>query len=106
LGGTALKEGDLVSLRFGAANRDEGVFPAAERIDLHRKSPGKHLAFGIGRHHCIGAPLARQELITCFTLLIGRLQNFRLQPGTPELAYTPSFFGRNLMRLPIGFDRR
>ncbi|WP_439534254.1 cytochrome P450 [Polymorphobacter sp.] len=106
LAGTALQAGDLLSLRFGAANRDEQLFPMADSIDLHRKSPGRHLAFGIGRHHCIRAPLARQELITCFSLLIRRLRDFRLQPGTPELAYVPSFFGRNLVRLPIRFDRR
>jgi cytochrome P450 len=106
LGGIMLQEGDLLSLRFGAANRDEKEFPSPERIDLHRKSPGKHLAFGIGRHHCIGAPLARQELITCFSLLIGRLRGFRMEETAPGLAYTPSFFGRNLISLPICFERR
>lgn len=106
LGGIQLQEGDLLSLRFGAANRDTKEFPSPESIDLHRKSPGKHLAFGIGRHHCIGAPLARQELITCFSLLLSRLRGFRMQAGAPGLEYTPSFFGRNLVSLPICFERR
>ena len=101
LGGVKLKEGELLSLRFGAANRDEGQFPEAERIDLHRSQPGKHLALGIGRHHCIGAQLARQELISAFDALLDRYQSFALTPGTPEPTYTPSFFGRNVRELHV-----
>ena len=51
-------------------------FPAAERIDLHRSQPGKHLALGIGRHHCIGAQLARQEIISALTGLARTLRSF------------------------------
>ena len=104
LGGVALREGDHLSLRFGAANRDDSQFPHATRIDLHRPQPGKHLALGIGRHHCIGAALARQELIIAFGALLSRLSGFRLTPGTPTPEYTPSFFGRNLRELHVSFD--
>jgi cytochrome P450 len=106
LGGVKLREGDLLSLRFGAANRDETQFSNAAKIDLRRPQPGKHLAFGIGRHHCIGAPLARQELVISFRALCRRLRNFRLTPGTPPPEYVPSFFGRNLRELHVTFDRR
>lgn len=106
LGGVELHEGDLLSIRFGAANRDETQFPDPTRIDLHRRQPGKHLALGMGRHHCIGAPLARQEMISAFTALLDRLDGFRLTPGAPEPEYVPSFFGRNLRELHVSFDRR
>lgn len=106
LGGVALAEGDLLSLRFGAANRDETVFPNADRVDLQRHAPGRHLAFGMGRHHCIGAPLARQELIISLTVLLRRLRDFRLQAPDRPLRYDPSFFGRNLTALPITFAQR
>ncbi len=105
LGGVALAEGDLLSLRFGAANRDEAAFPHADRIDLDRHAPGRHLAFGMGRHHCIGAPLARQELIISLTVLLRRLKDIRLAEPNQSLRYDPSFFGRNLTCLPIRFDR-
>jgi cytochrome P450 len=104
LGSVSLRAGDLLSLRFGAANRDETQFRDANRIDLRRPQPGKHLAFGIGRHHCIGAPLARQELIVSFRALLGRLRNFRVIAGAEEPAYVPSFFGRNLRSLHVAFD--
>lgn len=104
LGGVELREGDHLSLRFGSANRDESQFPSATRINLHRPQPGKHLALGIGRHHCIGAPLARQELISAFGALLDRLDAFRLTPGTAAPEYVPSFFGRNLRELWVSFE--
>ena len=101
LGGIGLREGELLSLRFGSANRDESQFPEAERIDLHRSQPGKHLALGIGRHHCIGAQLARQELVSAFGALFDRYESFALAPGSAAPQYAPSFFGRNLLELRV-----
>jgi len=106
LGGVSLEEGDLLSLRFGAANRDELQFPDATKIDLHRKQPGKHLALGIGRHHCIGAQLARQELISAFSALLDRFDGFSLPSDGAEPSYTPSFFGRNLKELRVTLRSR
>lgn len=101
LGGQPLKEGELLSLRFGAANRDPEQFPEPEQIDLHRQPAGKHLAFGIGRHHCIGAQLARQEMQSAFEALLARYSRFELTPGKPAPEYAPSFFGRNLLHLHL-----
>lgn len=104
LGGVNLRAGDLLSLRFGAANRDHTIFASPETIDLNRKHAGKHLAFGQGRHHCVGAPLARQELISAFTILVQRMNNFKLDAPMQEQSYTPSFFGRQLETLEITFS--
>jgi cytochrome P450 len=106
LGGVPLHEGDLLSVRFGAANRDEHQFPLPERIDLHRQQPGKHLALGIGRHHCIGAQLARQEIISAVNALLERYDGFALTPGRPAPEYTPSFFGRNLHKMHVTLTPR
>lgn len=101
LGGVKLKEGELLSVRFGAANRDEEQFPLADTINLHRPQAGKHVALGQGRHHCIGAALARQELISAFQGLLARYEHFEITPGAPLTDYTPSFFGRNLRELHV-----
>ncbi len=106
LGGVALREGDTVMLRFGAANRDERHFERPDRVDLHRPQAGSHFAFGSGRHHCIGAPLARQELNLGFAALLERMERIRLAPGRPEPHAEPSFVLRNLPRLVLDFDRR
>jgi cytochrome P450 len=105
LGDVALTAGDLLSLRFGAANRDAGVFSSPDYIDLNRKHAGKHLGFGQGRHHCVGAPLARQELMSAFTILLARMGDFKLAAPMQEHSYTPSFFGRQLEALDITFSR-
>ena len=101
LGGVPLREGEILSIRFGSANRDESQFPDAERIDLRRAQPGKHLALGIGRHHCIGSQLARQEIVSAFAGLLARYERFALAPGRPAPEYVPSFFGRNLRELHV-----
>ncbi|MBN9274421.1 MAG: cytochrome P450, partial [Mesorhizobium sp.] len=46
----------------GAANHDPSVFPEAEAFDIRRGNANKHLAFGVGRHLCLGAPLARLRI--------------------------------------------
>ncbi len=101
VGGVDLRKGDVLSLRFGAANRDEAVFQNADQVDLHRKKAGSHLAFGVGRHHCVGAPLARQEMLISFQIIAKRLRSIRLKNPETPLKYAPSFFGRNLESLEI-----
>ena len=46
----------------GSANHDPDMFPAPEGFDIRRGNAARHLAFGIGRHLCLGAPLARLEM--------------------------------------------
>lgn len=101
LAGQPLKAGELLSLRFGAANRDPEQFASPASIDLHRKAPGRHLAFGIGRHHCVGAQLARQEMLSSFQALLNRFEHFAFAHDAPAPAYAPSFFGRNLLHLHV-----
>ncbi|NJN50682.1 MAG: cytochrome P450 [Gammaproteobacteria bacterium] len=105
LGGCPLKAGQLVMLRYGAANRDERQFERADEIDVHRDKAGMQMAFGSGVHHCIGAPLARQELNLGFMSLLAAMKDIRLAAGTEPMA-EPSFILRNLPTLPIAFARR
>lgn len=104
VGGVDFRKGDVLSLRFGAANRDRNAFHDADKVDLHRKKAGNHLAFGVGRHHCVGAPLARLEMLISFQAIIERFQRITLKYANPVHEYTPSFFGRNLKALEIDFE--
>jgi cytochrome P450 len=61
LGDVPIPAGSTVLLFWGAANRDPAAFPQPDAIDLHRRLPRRHVAFGRGIHHCVGAPLARLE---------------------------------------------
>ena len=106
LGGYPLKEGDIIMLRYGAANRDERAFEDPDEIDLERKKAGTQMAFGSGAHHCIGAPLARQELNLGFATLVERMENFRLDAEQPAPEAEASFVLRNLAHLHVAFDWR
>lgn len=76
--GKAIKQGQRVVLMLGAANHDPEVFPNPDQLDICR-SPNKHLAFGLGKHFCIGAPLARLEGQMVFTDILRRFPNLRLE---------------------------
>jgi cytochrome P450 len=104
LGGVAIPAGALVQLRYGAANRDERVFDHGGCADLDRRNAGAHLAFGAGIHFCIGAMLARQELVSAFSALLLRLPNLRFARGRNDFHYHPSFYLRGLKALHLAFD--
>ncbi|GAA0829743.1 cytochrome P450 [Streptosporangium amethystogenes subsp. fukuiense] len=84
LRGLQLKAGDKVVLFYGSANRDETVFPDADRFDITRDTK-PHVGFGgPGPHFCLGANLARQEIRAMFRELLTRLPEIR-SVGEPEL---------------------
>ncbi len=74
--GTVIRRGELVYAVLASANRDERQFSDPDRLDLSRE-PNKHLAFGLGVHYCLGAPLARLEGQIAIGALVSRLPNIR-----------------------------
>jgi cytochrome P450 len=68
IGGVVVEEGQRIAALLGAANRDPAVFDGADTFDASR-DPNPHLAFGAGLHFCLGAPLARMELVESLTAL-------------------------------------
>jgi cytochrome P450 len=77
LGGQTIRAGEAVALFFNSANRDETVFVDADRFRIDRR-PNPHLAFGVGRHHCIGAHMARLEMRALLKALLPRLDQAQL----------------------------
>jgi len=71
LGGVMVTAGSYVHLCIGAANRDPAQFPEPDRLDI-RRSPNRHLAFGLGIHACAGMSLARMEARIAIGKLIAR----------------------------------
>ncbi len=62
----------------------------------------KHVAFGFGTHFCLGAPLARRELLFGFTALVERIDEMWFVDDT-DLTIAPNYFLRALQELRIGF---
>jgi cytochrome P450 len=77
IGGRRLPAGSLITLSIGAANRDPAQFPAPDRFDVGR-TPNRHLAFGAGRHHCVGMSLARLEGKIAIARFLARFPDYRL----------------------------
>jgi cytochrome P450 len=77
LGGTDLREGDVVMLMNGSANRDDRRFVRADELDL-RRDARRHLAFSAGIHFCTGASLARLELSAALRAFLDRYPDYHL----------------------------
>jgi cytochrome P450 len=101
--GVPIPKGRLVHLRFGAANRDPEVFAEPARLDPRRRNAGAQMAFSQGEHHCLGAPLARQEMKLAFEMLLERWDSIALALPEQALEYVPSFTLRALRALPLRF---
>ena len=103
LGGQRIAAGDWLLLSYLSANRDRTVFAEPYRFDILRPEADQHLAFGIGVHFCLGAHLARMELIAFLEELLPRLEHIELA-GDP--AYTAATFVGGPKRLPIRYRLR
>jgi cytochrome P450 len=79
LSGVDLQPGDALAAVLASANRDERHWPDAGRYDIDRR--GAHAAFGLGAHHCAGAPLARYEVRLPLEMLLDRFPKLRLDPA-------------------------
>jgi cholest-4-en-3-one 26-monooxygenase len=97
--GQKIREGDKVVMFYGAANRDEEIFPDADRFDVGR-TPNDHLAFGIGEHFCLGASLARLEIRVMFEELLRRLPDIELAGPVARLR---SNFINGIKHMPVAF---
>ncbi|MFI6532690.1 cytochrome P450 [Nonomuraea sp. NPDC050547] len=99
LDGVTIPAGAAVVLLGAAANRDPAEFPDPDRF-LITRGEGRHLAFGMGTHHCLGAPLARMEAQVALGALLAAWPSFEAGPDEPVRA-APAGALRTLERLPI-----
>jgi cytochrome P450 len=80
--GKTIPSGKVVLAMIGSANRDPRYFPDPDRFDIKR-DPNPHLAFGVGHHFCMGAPLARLEARIALTHLLERMRTFERTENEP-----------------------
>ncbi len=106
VGDTLIPEDTMVMIRYAAANRDVSVFDHADRFELDRPRSPQHLAFGVGPHFCVGAALARQELVSAFTQWLERTSVIELEHPFDGPVHHPSFILFPMKELPLRFQPR
>lgn len=104
--GRTWERGDLFVVLQGSGNRDEAVYPDADRFDVGRFTADAPppLSFGWGAHHCLGAHLARAEGEVVFSALLDRFAHLSLDTealGADAPRYRSSFTLRGLEALPV-----
>ena len=100
IGGRTIPKGEMVMPFLGAADRDPAQFPDPQRLDLTR-ADNRHIAFGMGIHFCLGAPLARMEGQIAINTLLKRLPKLALATDRPQ--FRQSLTLRGLQTLPVSF---
>lgn len=100
LGGQLIQRGDAVVVVLASANRDATVFDDPDTLDVIRK-PDRHLGFGYGLHYCLGASLARLEVLVALEAMLLRLPNLRLAIPLDSLEWTTVPALRGVQRMPV-----
>jgi cytochrome P450 len=94
-----IPEGGRVVLVWASANRDERRWADPDQLDITRK-PERHVAFGDGIHHCLGAPLARFEARIVFEELLRRIPEYAV---SGPIVRVKTLSDRALESLPVEF---
>ena len=100
IGGQKVTAGERVVLMLAAGNRDEAAFANAESLDVARES-NRHLAFGLGIHFCLGAPLARMEGSIALNALLQKYPDITLAVPRDKVKWRPNSLLRGLAELPV-----
>ena len=101
IAGIEIPAGAGVMVAISSANRDETKYAEPERYDLHRRADD-HVAFGGGKHFCVGSHLARLEARIALEAILDRLRNVRLEASQPLGVYGLAF--RSPRMVPVVFD--
>jgi cytochrome P450 len=103
--------GDIVMLLIGAMDRDPRQFDDPHALQIGRKNPRAHVAFGRGIHSCPGAPLARSELRITTERFLDRTLNIRIDEdrhgprGARRFDHIPTYLMQGLQELHLVFDK-
>ena len=101
--GHPVRKGQLVLCCMPAAQRDPAVFEDPDRFDIGR-APRGDTAFGVGRHFCLGAQLAKLELEISLGRVVERLPGLHLACAERDIPYRSNPAVRGPASLLIRFD--
>jgi hypothetical protein len=92
LHGVRIPAGDRALLLIGSANRDPRVFSDPDGYDLDRDT-SEMVSFGVARHFCLGAPLARLEARIALNELVRRVRDYDVDPAAARRVHSVNVRG-------------
>jgi cytochrome P450 len=103
VGGVEVPAGEMVLTALGSANRDPRFWgDTADQLDVTRADANRHVSFGSGVHHCLGAALARMEGEIAVTRLVRRFPDLAL---AAEPTYNARIILRGREAMPVTLGR-
>jgi|GEM_PF-980145 len=98
--GAVVPEGSSVLVSLAAANHDPQQHVSPHQFDIGR-TPNRHIAFGHGPHHCVGARLARIETQIALSRLYDRFPDLRLVDDVEQIPWRPGLLVRGPQQLHV-----
>jgi cytochrome P450 len=100
LGDVTIRAGQAALVNVVRANRDGTAFPDPEQLAPDGRTTA-HLTFGVGPHYCVGAPLARMQVGTALSRLIGRFPGLALAADPDAVRWKDGMATRGLAHLLV-----
>jgi len=91
---------EKVVLYYGAANRDPDIFKNPDAFDIERENAKKHLAFGYGRHLCLGKHMANMQLAEVYKQILSRFPDMQ---QSDDWKVVPNNFTHSISEMPVSF---
>lgn len=91
---------EKVVLYYGAANRDPDIFKNPDAFDIERENAKKHLAFGYGRHLCLGKHMANMQLAEVYKQILARFPDMQ---QSDDWKVVPNNFTHSISEMPVSF---
>ncbi len=101
IAGVTIHAGDGIIIDLAPANWDPEAFAEPDRLYLHRSGAGQHVAFGYGRHQCVGQQLARAELQIVFHTLVRRIPTLELAVPIEDVPLKHDRLAYGVYELPV-----
>ena len=101
IAGEVIRAGEGIIIDNAPANWDAKEFTEPDRLYLHRSGAGQHVAFGYGRHQCVGQQLARAELQIVFHTLFRRVTTLELAVPIEDVPLKHDRLAYGVYELPV-----
>jgi cytochrome P450 len=103
IAGETIRAGDGIIIDLAPANWDPNAFSEPDRLYLHRSGADRNVAFGYGRHQCVGQQLARAELQIVFHTLFRRIPTLSLAVPVADIPFKHDRLAYGVYELPVNW---